>query len=60
MKVHLNIHNCIMHNIEYYKIWHYKMLAIRGHSHIKSSHSLRQIEASGWVGLVGNIEKFFS
>ena len=24
---------------------------IGGHSHIKSSHSLRQIDASGWVGL---------
>ena len=28
----------------------------RGHSHIKSSRSLRQIDASGWVGLAFDVK----
>ena len=28
-----------------------KVCTIKGHSHTESSHSLRQIDASGWVGL---------
>ena len=29
----------------------YCICLLRGHSHIESSHSLRQIDANGWVGL---------
>ena len=27
------------------------LFVLRGHSHIESSHSLHQIDTSGWVGL---------
>ena len=60
MKFHLNIQNCNIYKTEYYKISHYKMLAIRGQSHIKSSYSLREIVLSGWVDLGRNIEKLYS